>query len=769
MAGARELGRLTDAEYADLNDRVDRFHTAWKADGAAAIDPFLPSPGARHRKAVLVELVKTEMELRAKAGLAIDLERYLTRFPADLPPAEVPVSLLVAEYTLRHRHLDRPTVEQYRTRFPTQFDEFARLARPPVDRSIGTDASMSQATPASDEVEPTKATGPTPSGPTAPVPTGFLPSDLKYKLIRRIGRGAFGEVYAAEAPGGFRVAVKRILREVDHPAIRAELEALEALKTMNHPFLLQTHAYWVFEDRLVIVMELADGSLDDWIKHHTGRGLPGVPPGQLVPFFEQAGAALDYLHGQNVTHRDIKPPNLLHLKGYAKVADFGLAREQEKSLETVAAEVGTPMFMAPEVWAQKVSLHSDQYSLAAAYVQARLGRPLFGPVKLSLQQAMYKHLHDPPDLGTLPPAEKAVLARALAKKPGDRFPSCAAFGQALRDAVMPAPAGAGTSRRGLVLAAAGVLASGVGVGLWEWLRPKPEVVVVPPPVEPPPVPPPPLPPAPWCPRGWDVDKAAKVVESGGRRLAARLTRELVPGEVLAAVLIAPEKPDHPPAFYLLENKVTNRVFAAAWELAEADEKSTLRRLLDKPPTGTEGFFPGDWKDGAPDADGKPLKAVGDQAGVPVVAVTVPEAIVAAEALGGVLPTYAQWRRAVETAGPWPPGPQESRGEDLTQRPLALGLAAGPWPVATETKDRINGVHQLTSNGFEWTRTAVEDATKPVTLADLPLVTFTIRKAGQNWTTPQVLTPDRIPNLNRLEDWLATKVEYNSFRVALLPE
>ncbi|MBY0514991.1 MAG: hypothetical protein K2P78_13880, partial [Gemmataceae bacterium] len=84
-------------------------------------------------------------------------------------------------------------------------------------------------------------------------------------------------------------------------------------------------------------------------------------------------------------------------------------------------------------------------------------------------------------------------------------------------------------------------------------------------------------------------------------------------------------------------------------------------------------------------------------------------------------------------------------------------------------DRINGVHQLTSNGFEWTRTAVEDATKPVTLADLPLVTFTIRKAGQNWTTPQVLTPDRIPNLNRLEDWLATKVEYNSFRVALLPE
>src|SRR5262249_33724384 len=152
---------------------------------------------------------------------------------------------------------------------------------------------------------------------------------------------------------------KRILRSVDHPTSEGERESLEAMKALSHPFLLQTHAYWVFDDRLVIIMDLADESLAERIERHRKQAkkgeFPGIPPEELVPLFEQAGAALDYLHHQNVSHRDVKPQNILLLQGYAKVADFGLARGHEHDTTTIGAEVGTPLFMAPEVWNGKVS------------------------------------------------------------------------------------------------------------------------------------------------------------------------------------------------------------------------------------------------------------------------------------------------------------------------------------------------------------------------------------------------------------------------------
>src|SRR5205823_2368079 len=124
----------------------------------------------------------------------------------------------------------------------------------------------------------------------------------------------------------------------------------------------------------------------------------------------------------------------------AKVADFGLARGHEHTMTTVGAEVGTPMYMAPEVWKQRVSLHSDQYSLAAAYVQARLGRTLFP--NLALHELFVKHMRATPDLDPLPEAEKRVLLRALAKRPDRRYPSCLEFAKALRAAVLEPPAAA---------------------------------------------------------------------------------------------------------------------------------------------------------------------------------------------------------------------------------------------------------------------------------------------------------------------------------------
>jgi formylglycine-generating enzyme required for sulfatase activity len=116
------------------------------------------------------------------------------------------------------------------------------------------------------------------------------------------------------------------------------------------------------------------------------------------------------------------------------VADFGLAKLLEQSQLQTASHAGTPAYMAPEVWDSKLSVHSDQYSLAVAYALLRTGRfPFSGDSLLALMRA---HLEDAPDLGPLGPHEQDALRRGLAKKPEDRYPSCTVFVKALVTALM---------------------------------------------------------------------------------------------------------------------------------------------------------------------------------------------------------------------------------------------------------------------------------------------------------------------------------------------
>jgi hypothetical protein len=265
-----------------------------------------------------------------------------------------------------------------------------------------------------------------------------------YRLIERLGRGGFGEVWKAQAPGGLLKAIKvvhgdlRIADDDGSHRAEQELQALRRVQAIRHPYLLSIERYDIIDGRLVIVTELADCNLFDRYLAFTHQKLRGIPRELLLRYLREAAEVLDLMNNQHqLQHLDIKPQNLFLIHDHVKVADFGLVKDLEGVRTTMSGGV-TPLYAAPETFDGALTPYCDQYSLAIVYQELLTGhRPFIGT---SVQQLMMQHLQAPPDLSHLPHSDRPPVARALAKKPENRHPTCMAFIEALEVAGHAGPA-----------------------------------------------------------------------------------------------------------------------------------------------------------------------------------------------------------------------------------------------------------------------------------------------------------------------------------------
>jgi len=187
-----------------------------------------------------------------------------------------------------------------------------------------------------------------------------------YRLMRLLGRGGMGEVYEAEdTRKGRVVALKLISPEFsDDPMFRARMQReAGAAGRLTEPHVVPIHDYGEINGQLYLDMRLIDGANLASVLKRTG---PMSPP-RAVAIVRQVAAALDAAHAGGVTHRDVKPENIL-IAGddFAYLVDFGIARaDADPGLTQAGMAMGTYKYMAPERFSDhEVTYRSDIYALA---------------------------------------------------------------------------------------------------------------------------------------------------------------------------------------------------------------------------------------------------------------------------------------------------------------------------------------------------------------------------------------------------------------------
>jgi eukaryotic-like serine/threonine-protein kinase len=264
----------------------------------------------------------------------------------------------------------------------------------------------------------------------------------KYEIKRTLGRGAMGIVYEGWDPIiARRVAIKtvKLPENADDPETEEALARFrreaQAAGRLTHPNIVGVFDYGETNDLAYIVMEFVDGPpLKSLLDKEERFALTDA-----LRVMEDLLAGLQFSHERGVVHRDIKPANvMLTSAGQVKIADFGIARIESSSMTQAGTLLGTPAYMSPEQFmGQVVDARTDIYSSGVLLYQLLTGeRPFEGGLSAIMHKALNTEPPVPSQLSvTAPPALDAVVRRAMAKRPEDRFASANAFAEAVRTAL----------------------------------------------------------------------------------------------------------------------------------------------------------------------------------------------------------------------------------------------------------------------------------------------------------------------------------------------
>lgn len=264
--------------------------------------------------------------------------------------------------------------------------------------------------------------------------------DPKYEIRGTLGSGAHGVVLDAfDRTIERRVAIKVIRKPemADAEAVEAQQrfrQEARAAGRLSHPGIVAVYDYGEDERTAWIVMEMVEGGS---LKELLDRG-ERLPLADTVRLMGEILAALGYAHGRGVVHRDVKPANvLLTAEGHAKLGDFGIARLENSAMTQLGTMMGTPHYMAPEQFrSEVVDARADLWAAGVLLYQLLTGeKPFSGGFTAMMHKALNTEPPAPSQLSvTAPPALDAVVARALAKRPDQRWPDANAFAEAIRQA-----------------------------------------------------------------------------------------------------------------------------------------------------------------------------------------------------------------------------------------------------------------------------------------------------------------------------------------------
>jgi eukaryotic-like serine/threonine-protein kinase len=305
----------------------------------------------------------------------------------------------------------------------------------------------------------------------------------RYRVERELGRGGMATVYLAHDLRHDRAVALKVLRPELAATLGAErfLREIRLTAQLDHPHILPLLDSGEADGMLYYVMPYIRGeSLRDRLDRERQLSLEDA-----LRITRETADALSYAHSLDIVHRDVKPENILLTGTHARLADFGIARAVTaaggESLTATGTTMGTPIYMSPEQAAgeRDVDARADLYSLGCVLYEMLVGQPPYTGATAEAILAR-KHLDTPASIrsvrSTVTPEAEAVVIRALAKVPADRYSSVLQFAEALERAwhapIAPSRAERRFPTRRIVLASV-VAVLGLAAAWWAGIKLQP--------------------------------------------------------------------------------------------------------------------------------------------------------------------------------------------------------------------------------------------------------------------------------------------------------